>query len=114
MPRTRYRVLDPTRAHFLTDTLVAWLPLFSRPSIAQIILDSWRHLQQSGRIKLYAFVVMENHLHWIAAGDDLSGAIQSFKSFTANQIIATLKQESALTLLEELEFFKLRHKLDCR
>jgi len=114
MARTRYRILEPDRAHFLTDSIVAWLPLFSRPALAEIALDSWRHLQREGRITLYAYVIMENHVHWIAKGDDLSGAIRSFKSFTAKEMIESLKCASASTVLQELEYYKLRHKLDCQ
>jgi putative transposase len=114
LTRTRYRILDPTRPYFLTDSIVAWLPLFSHPALAEIVLNSWRYLQSEGRITLYAYVIMENHVHWIAQGDDLSGAIQSFKSFTAKEMIAALEKATAWTLLQELEYYKLRHKLACR
>jgi putative transposase len=48
MTRTRYRIFENEQEYpyFMTCTVVGWLPLFTRPQAVQIILDSWRHLQQ--------------------------------------------------------------------
>ena len=61
---------------------------------------------------LLGYVILENHLHFIAAADDLSKEVGDFKSFTAKQLIALLKRTGAETLLEQLEYYKLRHKVD--
>jgi hypothetical protein len=43
MARSRYRFLqDDTVPYFITATTVNWLPLFSNPDIARILLDSLR------------------------------------------------------------------------
>jgi REP element-mobilizing transposase RayT len=34
--------------------------------------------------RILAFVIMENHLHWIAVGPQLPKRVGEFKSFTAN------------------------------
>ena len=96
--------------HFLTDTVVGWLPAFSRPSVAQVVLDSWRFLIERGRIVLYGYVVMENHVHWIASAEDLSAEIQSFKSYTTKGIIESLDDEQATRLLSELKRRRAGHK----
>jgi REP element-mobilizing transposase RayT len=96
----------------VTCTIVAWLPIFTRPEAAQIVLDSWRFLQDQGRIVLLGYVILENHLHWIAAADDLSKEVGNFKSYTARRLIELLEAAHADTLLEQLAYFKLRHKLD--
>jgi hypothetical protein len=83
MPRSRYRFGESREPHFLTSTVVAWLPVFTRPDAVQIVLDSWKFLQSEGRIVLFAYVVLENHVHWIAAADDLGTQAGDFKSFTA-------------------------------
>jgi len=46
MTRTRYRFAEDRQPHFLTSSIVAWLPVFSRPETVQIVLDSWRFLQE--------------------------------------------------------------------
>src|SRR5262245_25491485 len=96
----------------MTGTIVAWLPVFSRPERAQIILNSWKWHKSNRNFMLFGYVIMENHLHFIASSDDLSSDVKSFKSFTAKQIIEQLKTSNSQTLLQELEFFKKRYKVE--
>ncbi|WP_305909364.1 transposase [Methylomarinum sp. Ch1-1] len=114
MTKSSYRVLMNPCPHFLTATVNAWLPLFTQPQTVDIVLDSWRFLQNSGKFKLYGYVILENHLHLIAASDDLSRDMQRFKSYTAKQIIAHLEQQNAERLLGLLAFFKRAHKTESR
>ena len=46
MSRSRYVILEPDKPHFLTGTVVEWLPVFTRPDAVQFLLDSWTHLRQ--------------------------------------------------------------------
>ena len=112
MSRSRYRIFDDAYPYFLTCTVAAWLPVFSRPEFAKIILESWRFLQNERDIDILGYVIMENHVHWIAVGPDLSKKVGNFKSFTARQIIDQMKERGYQTMLDELEFYKLRHKSD--
>jgi len=57
-------------------------------------------------------VILENHLHWIAAAPEFEKQVGHFKSYTARRIIDGLEELGHRTLLEELRYFKLRHKLD--
>src|SRR5258707_13626039 len=90
MSRTRYRILDDRYPYFMTATIVAWLPIFSRPARAQIIFDSWRYLQANRGLMLFGYVIMENHLHFIASSNNLAKDVKDFKSFTARRIIDQL------------------------
>jgi putative transposase len=112
MARSRYRFGDANYPHFLTQTTVAWLPVFSQPDVVDIVLDSWRFLQRERDIVVLAWVILENHLHWIGAGPDLSKRVREFKSFTATSIVKRLEQKGASTLLQELTYYKRRHKVD--
>ena len=112
MARTRYRFSSEQRPHFLTNTVVAWLPVFSYPDYANIILDSWRFLQSKRDIRILAWVIMENHLHWIATEPELAKRVGEFKSYTAKAILEKMKQNNASILLQELEYYKLRHRVD--
>jgi putative transposase len=114
MARNDYRIYEPTQPHFLTCTVMAWLAVFTRPQTVQVILDSWRFMQQHGRLTLYGYVILENHLHFIASSPDLSKEAGHFKSFTARTIIDYLEQVGARMLLQELEYYKLRHKINAR
>ncbi|MBI2807471.1 MAG: transposase [Planctomycetes bacterium] len=111
MTRTRYRFDDEPRPHFITSTVVAWLSVFNRPEAVDIVFDSWRFLQREG-MTLHGYVVLDNHLHWIANGQNMSQMVGRFKSFTARRIIDLLTERGAATLLEQLHYYKLRHKID--
>jgi REP element-mobilizing transposase RayT len=112
MTRSRYRIFEEEFPYFLTSTVVGWLPLFCHPELVQIVFESWRFLQQHRGVQIYGYVVLENHVHWIAAGPELAKHIGNFKSFTARKIIDTLTSQGRTALLEELRFHKLRNKID--
>jgi putative transposase len=112
MPRSRYRFGDDHFPYFITNTIVAWLPVFSQPEFASVVIESWNFLQKERAIDLMAFVVMENHVHWIGAGPDLAKRVGEFKSFSATSIIKRMQAKGYDTLLQELSFYKARHKLD--
>jgi REP element-mobilizing transposase RayT len=80
MGRTRYRFLSH-QPHFLTCTIVNWLALFSKPELVQIILNSLNFLQAQQRLSIHGYVIMENHLHWIASAPTLAKEIANFKCF---------------------------------
>ncbi len=111
MSRTRYRFGDRRQPHFLTCTVVAWLPVFTRPDAVQIVLDSWRFLQNENRMTLLGYVILENHLHFIAAAENLGKEVGGFKSYTAKKLIELPERSGAQTMLEQLEYYKLRHKI---
>jgi REP element-mobilizing transposase RayT len=110
--RSRYRFGEDESPHFLTCTIVGWLPVFTRPITVQYILDSWRFLQEHRGITLFGYVILENHLHFIASGPNLSEQVRHFKSFTARCIIDQLKIHRAETLLNLLAHLKADHKTD--
>ena len=112
MARSRYRFGDENYPHFMTSSVVAWLPAFSYPDIANIVLDSWRFLQRERDVTILAWVILENHIHWIGAAPQLARRVTEFKSFTATSILKTMKTKGMKTLLQELAYYKLRHKVD--
>ena len=87
MTRSRYRIFETEYPYFMTCTIVGWLPVFTRPEAVDIVYDSWRHSQRERGLKLFGYVILENHLHLIASAPDLSDVMQRFKSFTARQIV---------------------------
>lgn len=109
MGRSRYHSLG-NQPHLLTCTVVNWIPLFNKVELAQIVLDSLNFLQLEQRLTLYAYVIMDNHLHLIASATSLSKEVGDFKSFTARSIIDLLKKKNANYILNQLEFYKVKHK----
>ena len=112
MGRSRYRIFETQFPHFLTGTVVNWIPLFANEHIAGIIFESLNYLQSNKRLTVYAYVLMENHYHLIASSENLGKEIANFRSFTARKIIDCLGQIRASHFLKQLQFFKLKHKRD--
>ncbi|MCP4423853.1 MAG: transposase [Chloroflexi bacterium] len=114
MARSRYKIFDgdENAPYFLTATIVNWLPLFNAPWVVDILFDSLRFLQESERLVLYAYVIMENHLHLIASAMNLSKEMGNFKSFTARQIIDRYQERGAEHILEQLAWHKRPYKPD--
>jgi len=91
-------------------TVVDWLPIFANPEVAAMVLDSLRYLQKEQNAILFAYVLMENHVHVIIRDDNLSQVIQAFKSYTARSIIDYFTERKNISILEKLRYNKLRHK----
>ena len=102
MSRTRYTFGEPDRPHFLTCTIVHWLPVFTREEAAQILFDTWKHQQQHAGLIIYGFVVLENHLHAVAQAEDPPRTWNHFKSYTARGIVDLLIEHRMTSLLRSL------------
>ena len=110
MARSRYKIIEKGGPHFLTCTVVDWIPLFADDAIINILLESLTFLQKQERLIIYAYVIMKDHLHLIASAENLSKEIGNYKSFTARKIIDLLKVRNDKHWLSKLRFAKLPHK----
>ncbi len=106
MGRSRYKIYETTHPHFVTCTVLHWLPLFTRQESVAIIIECLKFLQEKDNLKLYAYVILENHLHMVLSSDDLHKTMQSFKQYTAKKLLELLKKENVTTILNQLAFYK--------
>jgi len=112
MARSRYHFAEHDRPHFLTCTVVQWLPVFTRQDAVSILFDSWRYLGQHKGLKIYGYVVLENHLHAVAQAENLPVVWSGFKSHTARKIIDLLEARKAEPLLKRMRFTRKAHRGD--
>jgi len=110
MGRSRYKIYEPTHPHFMTCTILHWIPIFTRTQTTDIIFDSLNYLKQTDNLKIYAYVILENHLHLVASSDDIGKTMRKFKAHTAKEILKLLQEENIKTILEQLAFYKKAHK----
>ena len=111
MGRSRYKITNPQQPHFITLTVLHWIPIFTRPDTVTILLDALRYLANDG-LKVYAYVILENHCHFVAQSNELGRDIARFKSFTARQIIQYFSENGIRQILDQLAFYKKAHKKD--
>jgi len=92
--------------HFITCTVVKWLPIFTRKPYLDILLDSLKFCRQHKGLKLYAYGILDNHLHLVAAGEQLTDIIRDFKSYTAKRLITQLEEDQKTWGLNQLQYYK--------
>lgn len=74
---------------FFTATCLSWQPLLRPDDRKQILTDSLRYMVNDGRIWVYGFVIMPNHIHLMWRRQDTwltRNTEQIFLKFTAQQI----------------------------
>jgi len=112
--RSRYRITENNYPFFITATTVAWIPVFTRKPYIEVLIDSLNFCRQHKGLQIFAYVIMDNHIHLVVAGEKLSETIKEFKSYTAREIVRLAGEEGKSWLLNQLQFHKHEHKTDSR
>lgn len=92
--------------YFVTTTAVSHHHIFVSDNIKHILLESFSFMRENNWIKLYAFVIMPNHLHIILRvlhGRKLFDVMRDFKKFTSKRIVQRLETENNLTVLSAIQ-----------
>jgi REP element-mobilizing transposase RayT len=89
-----YRIKDQYGLYFITSTVHQWVDVFTRQEYIDILLESLRFCQREKGLKIYAWVVMSNHIHLIVQSDKvpLSDIIRDFKKFTSSTITKAIER----------------------
>jgi putative transposase len=91
----KYSIKNKEGSYFLTLTVVAWIDLFTRPSLKDIVVSSLNYCTSEKGLIIYAWCLMPSHLHLIAGakdGYDLAGIIRDFKKHTNKVIVSEVKE----------------------
>ncbi len=99
---TRYKA-DENLPYFCTITVLDWTPVFIESRYIQPVIDSLKYSRDHKGLRLFAYVIMPNHLHLIAAAEDLHAMMRDFKRFTSRTIHERLLADSRNTLLGWLD-----------
>lgn len=95
MPEGGYKIRDQEGIYYLTFTVVNWIDVFTRKRYKDILIDSLIFCQKGKGLKIYAFVIMSNHVHCVLSCKEnkLSDVIRDFKTHTSKQILKSIKDE---------------------
>ena len=80
--------------YFVTGTIIRWTPIFTKNVYRNIVIDSLNWHINSQRMKLFAYVIMSNHLHWISLPippNTINDNLWSFSSYTAHEVLRTAR-----------------------
>jgi REP element-mobilizing transposase RayT len=110
--RSAYKIIDKDGIYFLTSTIIEWIPVFTYKDFFEILIQSFKYCMKDKGLKIYAFVILDNHFHLIASGENISAIIQSLKSYTSKKIIEHLQRFNKNWLLNQLTYYKKQHKMN--
>ena len=108
--RSRYKIIEEKCIYFITSTIVEWIPVFTSEPYFKIIIESIRFCQINKGLKVFAYVIMDNHFHLIVSDEKLSDIISSLKKHTAKKIIEQLQSDKKLWLLNQIKYYKKKYK----
>ena len=108
--RSRYLIHEPDRAHFVTCTIVEWLPLFASATCCDIVVRSLEYCRQHKALRVFGWVILDSHLHAILAAPDLSAVLRDFKSYTARELLLQITSEGRDWLANQLHYYRAAHK----
>jgi len=108
--RSRYRITHDEYAHFITSTIVEWLPVFTTAACCDIVVRSFEYCRRQKGTRIFGWVILDNHFHAIVSAPALSRTIADLKKFTAHAILEQLKAEGREWLLNQLTYFCAAHK----
>lgn len=86
--------MELNKIYFFTATITKWRNLLEPFKYKKIILDSLHHLVKKGKITVYGFVIMPNHIHLIWELLELNGKElphASFMKYTSHMIQKDLR-----------------------
>lgn len=93
--------IDKGEIYFWTATINKWQRLLEGDEYKNVIIDSLQYLTDNGKIDVFAFVIMPNHIHFIWRINEPNGKESphgSFLKFTAHQFQKMLQRESPVLL----------------
>jgi REP element-mobilizing transposase RayT len=104
--RSRYKIIVPNEAHFLTTTIVQWIPVFYGEEACSIITGALTYCRAHLGLRVYAYVVMENHVHLVAEATALDRVMQRFKRHTAREIIRLCERMGRAWTLNQFAYYR--------
>ena len=88
--KTMRRISTDDALYFLTLTIVDWVDIFTRDEYKIWLTDQIIYCQKNKGLELFAYVIMTNHIHFVARVDEglsMSDFLRDFKSYTAKGLI---------------------------
>ena len=92
----RKSYIEEGEIFFWTATINKWQRLLQGDEYKDVVVNSLQHLSDAGKIDVFAFVIMPNHIHLIWRINEPNGketSNGSFLKFTAHEFKKMLRKE---------------------
>jgi putative transposase len=114
----KWRTIEhPGAAYFVTSAIVDFVIIFDQKVYIDIILENLDFYRHRYGFKLYAFVIMPEHLHLIIhplRESKIKDIMRNFKSYTSKRLTSQLREDGRFDVLNRLKKFatrKIEHPL---
>jgi len=104
MSGDRDKIYGQQGCYFITMTVVLWIDaslsarqVFSRMEYRDIVVNSLNYCVENKGLKLYARVIMSNHIHIVGEVEGalgMSGFLRDFKKHTSKRILEAIEEIS--------------------
>jgi putative transposase len=108
--RSRLKTPDYIATCFITSTIINWVPVFTDQEYYDILIDAFKFNQSQKNLKIFAYVLLDNHFHMLCQSDNLTNTIRSIKSYSAKRIIEKLKIDGKNDFLKIFKINKRNYK----
>ena len=88
--------IEKGEIYFWTPTINQWFHLLEKDEYKNVIIDSLQYLSDAGKVDVFAFVIMPNHIHLIWRTNEPNGKESpqgSFLKYTAHEFKKMLRRE---------------------
>lgn len=104
MPQ-RFKIYDAAYPHFITSTIVHWIPVFCRDDYFRVLVDSLAYCAKSKGVHIHGYVLMPNHFHAVLSQQDgnLTGTIRDIKTYTSKIIAKKLLEDKRMLWLNAMQ-----------
>ena len=108
--RSSYKIVDNEGIYFVSSTIIEWISVFTQEKYFKILTDSLNFCRIEKDMKIYYYVILDNHFHLIVSHPKLSDVMRSLKGFTADIILDELKNDKCKCKLDLMKYYKKQHK----
>ena len=77
------------------------MDIFSRPTYRHVVVESLDYCQRQKGLRIYAWVLMTNHLHMVVSAEGkqtVGDILRDFKKFTNKKILKALGQAQIIAI----------------
>lgn len=100
---SRWRAdFNPEHLYFVTTKAAQYAHIFRRDMVKRLLLDTRDCMRHQGCFRLFSFVIMPNHVHFIvqcSAEYTVADAVRDFKHTTSDRLVRQLEVENDTTAL---------------
>ncbi len=89
----KYKFRNPEGIYFVSFATVNWIDVFTRAEYKDIIVESLNYCIDNKGLRVYAWVIMSNHIHLIVATqqEPLENIMRDLKKYTSRTLLKAIE-----------------------